>query len=248
MSYMYIAYSVITGAGSGIGRAVCRVFASEGATVIGADMNEKGMEETLAMIKDTGDHQSFQCDVSSSASVNNLLDKIKEKYSSAPQVAVNSAGITRDRTMMKLTEEDFDKVVNVNLKGTWLLNKAVGKAMLTNKVQGSIVNISSLVGKTGNIGQTNYAASKAGVIGITKSMAKEMGKFNIRVNAVLPGFIETPMTETVPENLMQMTKLLIPLGRLGNPEEIANTCAFLASDKSSYITGATIEVTGGLFM
>lgn len=224
------------------------MFASEGATVIGADMNEKGMEETLAMIKDTGDHQSFQCDVSSSASVNNLLDKIKEKYSSAPQVAVNSAGITRDRTMMKLTEEDFDKVVNVNLKGTWLLNKAVGKAMLTNKVQGSIVNISSLVGKTGNIGQTNYAASKAGVIGITKSMAKEMGKFNIRVNAVLPGFIETPMTETVPENLMQMTKLLIPLGRLGNPEEIANTCAFLASDKSSYITGATIEVTGGLFM
>lgn len=240
--------AVVTGAGSGIGRAVCRVFASEGATVIGADMNEKGMEETLAMIKDTGDHQSFQCDVSSSASVNNLLDKIKEKYSSAPQVAVNSAGITRDRTMMKLTEEDFDKVVNVNLKGTWLLNKAVGKAMLTNKVQGSIVNISSLVGKTGNIGQTNYAASKAGVIGITKSMAKEMGKFNIRVNAVLPGFIETPMTETVPENLMQMTKLLIPLCRLGNPEEIANTCAFLASDKSSYITGATIEVTGGLFM
>lgn len=240
--------AVVTGAGSGIGRAVCRVFASEGATVIGADMNEKGMEETLAMIKDTGDHQSFQCDVSSSASVNNLLDKIKEKYSSAPQVAVNSAGITRDRTMMKLTEEDFDKVVNVNLKGTWLLNKAVGKAMLTNKVQGSIVNISSLVGKTGNIGQTNYAASKAGVIGLTKSMAKEMGKFNIRVNAVLPGFIETPMTETVPENLMQMTKLLIPLGRLGNPEEIANTCAFLASDKSSYITGATIEVTGGLFM
>lgn len=240
--------AVVTGAGSGIGRAVCRVFASEGATVIGADMNEKGMEETLAMIKDTGDHQSYQCDVSSSASVNNLLDKIKEKYSSAPQVAVNSAGITRDRTMMKLTEEDFDKVVNVNLKGTWLLNKAVGKAMLTNKVQGSIVNISSLVGKTGNIGQTNYAASKAGVIGITKSMAKEMGKFNIRVNAVLPGFIETPMTETVPDNLMQMTKLLIPLGRLGNPEEIANTCAFLASDKSSYITGATIEVTGGLFM
>lgn len=240
--------AVVTGAGSGIGRAVCRVFASEGATVIGADMNEKGMEETLAMIKDTGDHQSFQCDVSSSASVNNLLDKIKEKYSSAPQVAVNSAGITRDRTMMKLTEEDFDKVVNVNLKGTWLLNKAVGKAMLTDKVPGSIVNISSLVGKTGNIGQTNYAASKAGVIGITKSMAKEMGKFNIRVNAVLPGFIETPMTETVPENLMQMTKLLIPLGRLGNPEEIANTCAFLASDKSSYITGATIEVTGGLFM
>lgn len=240
--------AVVTGGGSGIGRAVCRVFASEGATVIGADMNEKGMEETLAMIKDTGDHQSFQCDVSSSASVNNLLDKIKEKYSSAPQVAVNSAGITRDRTMMKLTEEDFDKVVNVNLKGTWLLNKAVGKAMLTDKVPGSIVNISSLVGKTGNIGQTNYAASKAGVIGITKSMAKEMGKFNIRVNAVLPGFIETPMTETVPENLMQMTKLLIPLGRLGNPEEIANTCAFLASDKSSYITGATIEVTGGLFM
>lgn len=240
--------AVVTGAGSGIGRAVCRVFASEGATVIGADMNEKGMEETLAMIKDTGDHQSFQCDVSSSASVNNLLDKIKEKYSSAPQVAVNSAGITRDRTMMKLTEEDFDKVVNVNLKGTWLINKAVGKAMLTDKVPGSIVNISSLVGKTGNIGQTNYAASKAGVIGITKSMAKEMGKFNIRVNEVLPGFIETPMTETVPENLMQMTKLLIPLGRLGNPEEIANTCAFLASDKSSYITGATIEVTGGLFM
>ncbi|XP_022325905.2 (3R)-3-hydroxyacyl-CoA dehydrogenase-like [Crassostrea virginica] len=240
--------ALITGAGSGIGRAVCRVFASEGATIIGADMNEKGVEETMAMIQGSGDHLSFQCDVSNSASVTNLVDKIKEKYSAAPQIAVNAAGITRDKTMMKLTEEDFEKVINVNLKGTWLINKAVGKAMLSDKLPGSIVNISSLVGKTGNIGQTNYAASKAGVIGLTKSMAKEMGKFNIRVNAVLPGFIETPMTETVPEHLMQMTKLLIPLGRLGNPDEIANTCAFLASDKSSYITGATIEVTGGLFM
>ncbi|XP_061170129.1 estradiol 17-beta-dehydrogenase 8-like [Saccostrea echinata] len=240
--------AVVTGAGSGIGRAVCRVFASEGATIIAADTNEKGMEETMSMIKDTGDHQTYPCDVSNSASVNDLVSKIKERYSSAPHVAVNSAGITRDRTMMKLTEEDFDKVIDVNLKGTWLLNRAVGKAMLADKVPGSIVNISSLVGKTGNIGQTNYAASKAGVIGLTKSMAKEMGKFNIRVNAVLPGFIETPMTDVVPEHLMQMTKLLIPLGRIGNPEEIANTCAFLASDKSSYITGATIEVTGGLFM
>ncbi|XP_048777524.1 estradiol 17-beta-dehydrogenase 8-like [Ostrea edulis] len=240
--------AVVTGAGSGIGRAVCRIFASEGATVIAADMNDKGMAETMSMIQDTGDHQSYQCDVSSSASITDLVGKIKERYSSAPHVAVNSAGITRDRTMMKLTEEDFDKVIDVNLKGTWLLNKAIGKAMLSDKVPGSIVNISSLVGKTGNVGQTNYAASKAGVIGLTKSMAKEMGKFNIRVNAVLPGFIETPMTEVVPENLMQMTKLLIPLGRLGNPEEIANTCAFLASEKSSYITGATIEVTGGLFM
>ncbi|XP_062619276.1 estradiol 17-beta-dehydrogenase 8-like [Saccostrea cucullata] len=195
-----------------------------------------------------GDHQKYPCDVSDSASVNDLVSKIRERYSSAPHVAVNSAGITRDRTMMKLTEEDFDKVIDVNLKGTWLLNRAVGKAMLADKVPGSIVNISSLVGKTGNIGQTNYAASKAGVIGLTKSMAKEMGKFNIRVNAVLPGFIETPMTDVVPEHLIQMTKMLIPLGRLGNPEEIANTCAFLASDKSSYITGATIEVTGGLFM
>ncbi|XP_062601474.1 estradiol 17-beta-dehydrogenase 8-like [Saccostrea cucullata] len=197
---------------------------------------------------DRGDHQKYPCDVSNSASVNDLVNKIKERYSSAPHVVVNSAGITRDRTMMKLTEEDFDKVIDVNLKGTWLLNRAVGKAMLADKVPGSIVNISSLVGKTGNIGQTNYAASKAGVIGLTKSMAKEMGKFNIRVNAVLPGFIETPMTDVVPEHLIQMTKMLIPLGRLGNPEEIANTCAFLASDKSSYITGATIEVTGGLFM
>ncbi|CAC5395967.1 HSD17B8 [Mytilus coruscus] len=219
--------ALVTGAGSGIGQAICQAFAKEGALVAMADVNKDGVHhvhETLKSISE-GNHHPFTVDVSSSASVATLLTDIRDRYMAVPTIAVNSAGITRDTYMLKMKEEMWDEVINVNLKGTYLLNKAVG-----------------------NVGQTNYGASKAGVIGFTKSAAKELAKFNIRVNAILPGFIKTPMTEKVPEHLMQITQMLIPMTKLGEPEDIADACVFLASDKSRYITGATLEVSGGLFM
>ncbi|KAJ8299989.1 hypothetical protein KUTeg_021508 [Tegillarca granosa] len=155
----------------------------------------------LALV--TGEHKAFEVDVSSSESVYSLMADVKKTFNGIPTIAVNSAGITRDAYMLKMTDENFDKVINVNLKGTYLINKAVTQALI------------------GNMGQTNYAASKAGVIGLTKSAAKELAKFGIRVNAILPGFIETPMTAAVPEHLIQMTQMLIPMTRLGKPEEVA---------------------------
>nr|AHE80140.1 17beta-hydroxysteroid dehydrogenase 8 [Azumapecten farreri] len=239
--------ALVTGAGSGIGKAVCQVFAKEGATVAVVDLHADTANSTLETLP-KGDHQAFGADVSCSASVNDLIGQLKDKFSAVPTVTVNSAGITRDKLMLKMSEEDFDEVIGVNLKGTYLVNQAVSRALVESKAKGgSIINISSISGKVGNVGQTNYAASKAGVVGLTKTVAKEMGRFGIRVNAILPGFIETPMTDKVPDHLIQMTKMLIPLSRLGKPEEIANACLFLASDHSSYVTGTTLEVAGGLF-
>lgn len=240
--------ALVTGGGSGIGRAVCQVLAREGASIAVVDINHKNAEETIKSIS-KGEHKAFEIDVSSSESVYSLMADVKKTFNGIPTIAVNSAGITRDAYMLKMTDENFDKVINVNLKGTYLINKAVTQALVETKTQGgSIVNFSSIVGKIGNMGQTNYAASKAGVIGLTKSAAKELAKFGIRVNAILPGFIETPMTAAVPEHLIQMTQMLIPMTRLGKPEEVAEVCAFLASDRSSYVTGACLEVTGGLAM
>ncbi|VDI02256.1 17beta-estradiol 17-dehydrogenase / 3alpha(17beta)-hydroxysteroid dehydrogenase (NAD+) [Mytilus galloprovincialis] len=243
--------ALVTGAGSGIGRAICQAFAKEGAMVAMADVNKDGVHQVHESLKSIseGNHQPFTVDVSSSASVATLMTDIRDRYMAVPTIAVNSAGITRDTYMLKMKEEMWDEVINVNLKGTFLLNKAVSQAIVENKLSGgSIINLSSIVGKVGNVGQTNYGASKAGVIGFTKSAAKEVAKFNIRVNAILPGFIKTPMTEKVPEHLMQITQMLIPMTKLGEPEDIADACVFLASDKSRYITGATLEVSGGLFM
>ncbi|CAC5395968.1 HSD17B8 [Mytilus coruscus] len=241
--------ALVTGAGSGIGQAICQAFAKEGALVAMADVNKDGVHhvhETLKSISE-GNHHPFTVDVSSSASVATLLTDIRDRYMAVPTIAVNSAGITRDTYMLKMKEEMWDEVINVNLKGTYLLNKAVSQGHCREQIKWWIHHqfINVLVG---NVGQTNYGASKAGVIGFTKSAAKELAKFNIRVNAILPGFIKTPMTEKVPEHLMQITQMLIPMTKLGEPEDIADACVFLASDKSRYITGATLEVSGGLFM
>ncbi|KAJ8734554.1 hypothetical protein PYW08_013804 [Mythimna loreyi] len=243
--------ALVTGAGSGLGRAACQVLSREGAIVIAADKNYDAAVETikthtaLASGRNDAEHMAVELDVSDSTAVRNLLQTTLRQYKAPPTIVVNSAGITRDNWLLKMSEEDFDSVVNVNLKGTFLVMQTFAKAMTEAGLPGSIVNLSSIVGKYGNIGQTNYAGSKAGVIGMTQSAAKELGKFNIRVNVILPGFIETPMVKTVPEKVMQGMLKLVPLGRMGQPSELAEVIAFLSSDKSSFMTGASIDVTGG---
>ncbi|XP_058865209.1 estradiol 17-beta-dehydrogenase 8 isoform X4 [Acipenser ruthenus] len=173
----------------------------------------------------------------------------QRQYFRPPCVCVSSAGITLDEFLLKLEEEAFDRVLQVNLKGSFLLTQAVSRALVASgSSKGVIINVGSIVGKVGNLGQANYAASKAGVEGLTKSAAKELGRFGIRCNTVLPGFIATPMTAKVPERVLDKFEGMVPLGRLGEPADVADVCSFLASDESRYITGASIEVTGGLFM
>ncbi|KAF3422280.1 hypothetical protein E2986_09488 [Frieseomelitta varia] len=237
----------VTGAGSGIGREVCRILAKQGARVIAADRNLKSAMNTIASLNDPG-HLALNIEVSSEQSVQEAFKSAINKYSIPPTIIVNSAGITRDQFILKLTNEDFTKVLDVNLKGTFYINQTAVKEIVNANtgIGSSIVNVSSIIGKTGNMGQANYAASKAGVIALTQTASLEFGQFGIRVNAVLPGFIETPMTETVPDNVKQLFIKKIPLHRMGKPEEVAEVITFLASSKSSYINGASIEVTGGL--
>ncbi|XP_046968827.1 estradiol 17-beta-dehydrogenase 8-like [Vanessa cardui] len=244
--------ALVTGAGSGIGRAACQVLSREGATVIAADKNYDAALETIKKYtalasgsNATGDHTAMELDVSDPKSVQNLLQSILSEYKTPPRIVVNSAGITRDNWLLKLSEEDYDSVLNVNLKGTFLVMQTFAKAMTEASIAGSIINISSIVGKYGNIGQSNYSASKAGVVAMTQTAAKELGKFNVRVNAVLPGFIDTPIVKTVPDKVMHSMLKLVPLGRLGEPTEVAEVITFLSSDKSSFMSGAAIDVTGG---
>lgn len=240
--------AVVTGGGSGIGRAVCSLFAKEGARVIVADIDEKAALNTVEKLSGEK-HQAEKVNVAQSDSVQNLFSKIQSKFSCIPTVIVNCAGITRDAFLIDMTEQMFDEVIKINLKGTFLVTQTASKLMIQEKItNGSIVNISSVVGKVGNMGQCNYAASKAGVVALTKSAAKELAKYGIRCNAVMPGFIDTPMVSTVPEKVMDNILKQIPLRRKGKPEEIAEVCAFLASCNSSYITGEIIQVSGGLYM
>ncbi|XP_074654053.1 estradiol 17-beta-dehydrogenase 8-like [Tubulanus polymorphus] len=242
------AVALVTGGGSGIGRATCRALAAEGANVAVVDVNATAATETIDQIKHDGNHKSFVADVSSSTAVESLLSEVQSQLG-VPNIVVNSAGIIRDDFMLRMDEKLFDQVIDVNLKGVYRVMQASSKLMVDNKIKhGSIVNLSSIVGKVGNIGQINYAASKAGVIGMTKTAAKELARYGIRCNAVLPGFIVTPMIESIPDKVIEKMKFIIPMGRTGKPEEVADTIVFLASQKSSYITGATIEVTGGVFM
>jgi 17beta-estradiol 17-dehydrogenase/3alpha(17beta)-hydroxysteroid dehydrogenase (NAD+) len=236
----------VTGAGSGIGRQICRCFAREGAFVAGGDVDEASVRVTLAHLKDPAHHLSVEMDVTKEDQVRAALAAIIERYSKPPCILVNSAGITRDNFMLKMPLEDFDKVIEVNLKGTFLVTKIFAEAMVENNVTGTIINISSITGKNGNIGQSNYAASKAGVLALSGTAAKELAKHNIRVNSIVPGFMDTPMTKTVPQKLKDRLLPFIPMGRFGKPEEVAEIATFLASDRSSYVTGAAFNVTGGL--
>ncbi|KAM4725946.1 (3R)-3-hydroxyacyl-CoA dehydrogenase isoform 2-T2 [Anableps anableps] len=244
--------TLVTGGGSGIGRAVSQRLASEGASVVVADISEDSANETVGHLQSDlrgQNHMAAAVDVSSKESVKNLVTSIQTRYFQPPSVCVNAAGITQDDFLLNMEEEQFDRVIQVNLKGSFLVTQAVAQALVAcGAPKGSIITLGSIVGKVGNLGQANYAASKAGVEGFSRTAAKELSRFGIRCNCVLPGFISTPMTEKVPEKVLEKMKSLVPLGRMGEPAEVADVCAFLASDDSRYITGASIEVTGGLFI
>jgi 3-oxoacyl-[acyl-carrier protein] reductase len=236
--------SIITGAGRGIGHATAVKFAREGAKVVVCDINQEWVDETVREIqRDGGEALGFKIDVTEKASIAAMVRAVVEKYGRI-DCLVNNAGIVADSQLSKMTEEQFDRVIEINLKGVYNCTKAVVDIMLEQK-SGVILNASSIVGLYGNFGQTNYAASKFGVIGMVKTWARELGRKGIRTNAVCPGFIETPILKTIPEKVLNAIKERVPLGRLGTPTEIANVYAFLASDDAAYINGAVIEVSGG---
>ncbi|XP_059558004.1 (3R)-3-hydroxyacyl-CoA dehydrogenase isoform X1 [Myotis daubentonii] len=250
------ALALVTGAGSGIGRAVSVRLAREGAAVAACDLDGAAARETVRLLGGPGSekgaprgaHAAFQADVSEAGAARRLLEQVQARFSRPPSVVVSCAGITRDEFLLHMSEDDWDKVIAVNLKGIFLVTQAAAQALVSSGCHGSIINISSIVGKVGNLGQTNYSASKAGVIGLTHTVARELGRHGIRCNSVLPGFIATPMTQKVPQKVLDKVTGMIPMGHLGTPEDVADVVAFLASDDSGYITGASVEVTGGLFM
>ncbi|PLV60108.1 3-oxoacyl-[acyl-carrier-protein] reductase [Thermotoga sp. KOL6] len=236
---------MITGAASGIGRAAALLFAQEGAIVVACDVSKENLDVLVDEAQDlSGKVDPYLLDVTNRDQVKEVVERVVQKYGRI-DVLVNNAGITRDALLVRMREEDWDAVISVNLKGVFNVTQAVVPYMIKQR-SGTIINTSSVVGIHGNAGQTNYAATKAGVIGMTKTWAKELAGRNIRVNAVAPGFIETPMTEKLPERIREATLSQIPLGRFGKPEEVANVYLFLASDESSYITGQVIVVDGGL--
>ena len=238
--------ALITGAGRGIGRAIAIALAKEGAEVV---INYNGSEERAKEVKQTieengGKASIYKCNVSDFAAFEAMIKDIVKEYGHL-DILVNNAGITKDGLIMKMKEEDFDSVLNVNLKGTFNTIRHSARQMLKQR-SGKIINISSVSGILGNVGQANYAASKAGVIGLTKTMARELGSRGITVNAIAPGFVDTEMTEVLSEEIRENACKQIILGRFGKPEDIANTAVFLASDKADYITGQVISVDGGM--
>lgn len=239
---------LVTGSARGIGKSIVERFAKEGAVTVISDVaNEEAARETLASIESQGGRGLVTMfDVSDSAQVDRAVSEVMAAFGRI-DVLVNNAGITRDNLMMRMSEDDFDLVYRVHLKGTFLLTKAVSRIMMKQRC-GRIVNMSSVVGVMGNAGQANYSAMKAGIIGLTKSAARELAARNITVNAIAPGFINTPMTEKLPEAVQKAFLAQIPLGRYAEPGEVADLALFLASDEAAYITGQAIGINGGLYM
>jgi 3-oxoacyl-[acyl-carrier protein] reductase len=237
--------AIVTGAGSGIGEATAVKFAQEGARVAVCDINVAACEKVVKSIGDAGGTaMAVHLDVTDKASVAAMVEGVMKAWGRVDTL-VNNAGIVQDAQLKKMTDEQFDRVIDVNLKGVYHCTKAVVDIMLEQGT-GCILNASSIVGLYGNFGQTNYAATKFGVIGMVKTWARELGRKGVRANAVCPGFIETPILKSMPEKVIKMMEDKVPLGRLGKPEDIANAYAWLASDEASYINGAVIEVSGGV--
>jgi len=240
--------AVVTGASRGIGRAIALKLAEEGAkVVVNYSGSQAKAEEVVAMIQENGGEAiAVQASVSQTEEVTALMDAAVKTYGSL-DILVNNAGITRDNLIMRMKEDEWGDVLNTNLKGVFLCTKAVTRQMMKQRA-GRIINISSIVGVAGNAGQANYVAAKAGVIGLTKTTAKELASRNILVNAIAPGFIETEMTEQLPEDIKQGMLTQIPLAKLGQPEDIAKAVAFLASEDANYMTGQTLHIDGGMVM
>lgn len=240
--------AVVTGASRGIGRAIALKLASSGAAVV---VNYNGSKEKAEKVRQEieangGKASIYQCNVSDYEACQNMIQNIIEEYGRI-DILVNNAGITRDGLLMKMSEADFDQVIDTNLKGAFNTTRFVTRQMLRQK-SGRIINMASVVGVTGNAGQVNYAASKAGVIGLTKATAREVASRGITVNAIAPGFIETDMTDVLPDKVKEASVSQIPLGKFGKPEQVAAAVAFLASDDAGYITGQVLNVDGGMVM
>jgi 3-oxoacyl-[acyl-carrier protein] reductase len=239
--------ALITGAGQGIGKEIAIRMAEEGANIIIADINLETAEATAEEIKPLGTKCiAFRLDVSKEDEVVSLFETIKKEFGRL-DILVNNAGITRDSLIMRMKDEDWEAVINVNLKGTFLCSKEAVKLMVKQQY-GKIINISSVVAFMGNPGQVNYSASKAGIIGLTKTIAKEYATRGIRVNAVAPGFIHTSMTDAIPEKIKEEMKRSIPLGYFGTPSDVASAVIFLASEESDYITGQVLHINGGMYV
>ena len=238
--------AIITGASRGIGKAIAQTFIAEGATVaftyLSSEEKAKALEQELTA--NGGVAKGFKSNAAEFDAAQELADAVIKEFGQI-DVLVNNAGITKDNLLMRMNEADWDAVIDINLKSAFNLTKAVLRPMLKAR-QGSIINMSSVVGVSGNPGQANYAASKAGMIGFTKSVALELGSRNIRCNAIAPGFIETEMTDKLDDKMVQEWRDAIPLKRGGNPEDVANACLFLASDLSAYVTGQVLNVDGGM--
>lgn len=239
--------AVVTGGAQGIGYSIAEAFAEAGANLVLADLNADAVIEAAQRLGIGDRAVGVACNVTNATDVDAVIATAKERFG-ALDIYVNNAGITRDATMRKMTEDMFDQVIDVHLKGTWLGTRAAASAMREQERGGSIINMSSISGKVGLLGQTNYSAAKAGIVGLTKAAAKEVGFANVRVNAVQPGLIRTPMTEDMREDIKEARLKEIALGRMGEPAEVAQAVLFLASDMSSYMSGAVLEVTGGRHM
>ena len=235
--------AVITGGAQGLGFAIAEQFIAEGARVLLGDLN---IDDTRAAAQALGGSEvarAVACDVTSASEVDRLIAAAVEEFGSV-DVMVNNAGITRDATLRKMTEQQFDDVISVHLKGTWNGTRSAA-AIMREQGSGAIINMSSISGKVGFVGQTNYSAAKAGIVGLTKAAAKELAHLGVRVNAIAPGLIRSAMTETMPQRIWDAKLAEVPMGRAGEPSEVAAVALFLASDLSSYMTGTVLEVTGG---
>jgi 3-oxoacyl-[acyl-carrier protein] reductase len=239
--------ALVTGAAQGIGREIAFALATDGADVAICDVNLEAAQKTAAEIEGKGKKSlAIKANVASSADVAAMIEQVVEKLGRI-DILVNNAGITRDGLILRMKDEDWDLVLSINLKGAFLCTKSALKYM-TKQRSGTIINIASIVGAMGNAGQANYVASKAGLIGLTKTIAREYANRGITANAVAPGFIETAMTQALPENVRQELAKQIPMGKLGTPEDVANAVRFLASPWASYISGQVVHVNGGMYM
>jgi len=236
--------AVITGGAQGLGYAIAEAFVKEGANVVLGDLNAEGVVAAAEQL-DVGNRAvGLACNVTRADDVEALVAAAKDRFGSL-DIMVNNAGITRDATMRKMTEDQFDQVIAVHLKGCWLGTRAASKIMRGQDRGGSIINVSSISGKVGMLGQTNYSAAKAGIVGLTKAAAKEVGFANVRVNAIQPGIIRTPMTDALRQDVMAAKIAEVPMDRVGEPSEVASVVLFLASDMSSYMSGTVLEIAGG---